>query len=186
MTFNTLAIADLTVVLGRLNQRRVEALSTIRDKIAEELKKQRQVFANSVRASHRGQGVYGGWEILDIVSSSITFGYLQLERDRWIKSRDSGQDVNDLDFIGYSFVDIRNSISHMLDLGDWKISTVPIADRMPAFLGMLLTVVPVVGAGLHMEGLHVRLQGDFKAELLRVVRQAGEGNWGVDLNEIGE
>jgi hypothetical protein len=64
----------------------------------------------------------------------------------------------------------------MLDMGEWKVCSVSIGDNIPPSLEMLTWAIPMVGVGLHNEGLHVRLPRGVKAEQID-----GEHQWGINL-----
>lgn len=115
---------------------------------------------------------------------SAEFGYLKLESDRFLKSRNPGRDTNAPEFYGVSFASVKECVLSMEELGDWKICTVPLADKIPAPLAMLSVLVPIVGVGMHYEGMHIQLQGGFKAELIRLISSIEKESWGLDLNQF--
>ena len=115
---------------------------------------------------------------------SAEFGYLKLESDRFLKSRNPGRDTNAPEFYGVSFASVKECVLSMEELSDWKICTVPIAVAIPAPFAMLSVFVPVVSVGIHNEGLHIQLQGGFKAELIRLISGIEKESWGLDLNQF--
>ncbi|KAM7198858.1 hypothetical protein V8F33_004872 [Rhypophila sp. PSN 637] len=189
-------------ILEKLDNGRSQALSTVRDKIAEEIEKQRRIFANSVHAGVLHDDVRGPFchsPIEDVLRSSFTFGYLQLQIDRFLQPWRSGQDISDLDILGLSFIDVVRCVLSMLELDGWNLCTVPNGIRTPSLLekatligvpillGMLGSFVPVPGFDLHNGcRLHVPLDRGFKAELVTLVLQVGQQCWGVDINGIEE
>ncbi|KAM7189721.1 hypothetical protein V8F33_009860 [Rhypophila sp. PSN 637] len=189
-------------ILEKLDNGRSQALSTVRDKIVEEIEKQRRIFANSVHAGVLHDDVRGPFchsPIEDVLRSSFTFGYLQLQIDRFLQPWRSGQDISDLDILGLSFVDVVRCVLSMLELDGWNLCTVPNGIRTPSLLekatligvpillGMLGNFVPVPRFDLHNgRRLHVPLERGFKAELVTLVLQVGQQGWGVDINGIEE
>lgn len=152
----------------------------IRDNVAASMESLRQRFVEAAKFEDPP------WSLAYLLCSSLEFGYLKLESEMFLKSRNTvGDDVVG-DFSGVSFVDVKNRIMSMLDLGYWKICSVPVADRIPRFLAALSMFIPVVGAGIHIEGLHARLSTTVKHELAELLRQIEGKGWGVDLNQVGD
>lgn len=69
----------------------------------------------------------------------------------------------------------------MMDVGDWKTCTVSTADRLPIPLAMLTAVVPVLGVGLHQEGIHGRCKSGFQKRILKLIAEIEKEDWGIDL-----
>ncbi|KAI1859033.1 hypothetical protein JX265_010510 [Neoarthrinium moseri] len=163
-------------ILNQLDDRRLSVLSRIKDKMTSEMEKQRQIFSHcSSRESIFGVG--------DVLRSSFAFGYLKLESERWLMRQTPDQNGCSPDFGGVSFVDVKGQSLSMLEIGEWKICSVPLADKMPIPLAMLTSIIPVVGVGLHNEGLHVRLPEEIKAEFINFVEQIDGEDWGINLNQ---
>jgi hypothetical protein len=119
--------------------------------------------------------------------SSFAFGYLKLESDSCLKLQNLqnlDRDIGDPDFWEVSFANVKDCISSMEELSDWKVCTVPIADHVPTPLAMLTSIVPVLGVGLHQQGLHVRLRTSFKKELVGLIAEIEEEDWRLDLDRF--
>ncbi|KAJ0273917.1 hypothetical protein COL940_009612 [Colletotrichum noveboracense] len=137
-----------------------------------EIRKHREEFISAIGDE------YHPWSIGDVMISSFAFGYLTLQKDMWFDSQGDHRQLNVAGFLGVSFADLKKSIITMQELGNWKVCTVPMADLMPTALAMLAALVPVVGVGLHNEGLHVRLPVGLKAELLDLITEIEKEGWG--------
>jgi len=114
--------------------------------------------------------------------SSLAFGYLKLESDRWLTRHDPEGDS--LELLGVSFANVSTAVRSMVDLGDWKVRTVPPSDRMPEFLAMLTSLVPILGVGLHESGLHGGLEAGFNGRLWGLITEMEKEDWGIDLARI--
>ncbi|KAF0332608.1 hypothetical protein GQ607_000624 [Colletotrichum asianum] len=143
--------------------------------MASEIRKHREECISAIEDEYRPRSVG------EVMISSIAFGCLTLQRDTWFDSQGYHRQLNDTDFLGVNFADLKKRIISMQKLGDWKVCTVPMADLIPTPLAMLAALVPVVGVGLHNEGLHVRLRVGFKAELLDLACGIEEEGWGIEL-----
>lgn len=157
-----------------LEQRRSEVLTRVKNRIASEL----DIYRNSYLMARDSQWLSTG----EIMINSLSFGYLSLENERWMNHVGYESDY-DIEFRGVSFLDVANGIRSTEDLGDWKVSTVSTADRMPQGLAMLTAFIPVLGVGLHQEGIHMRHEG-FKLQLVSFITELERENWGVDIEEI--
>ncbi|KEY74002.1 hypothetical protein S7711_02596 [Stachybotrys chartarum IBT 7711] len=91
------------------------------------------------------------------MTSSLAFGYLRLECDRWLTQ--TGPKSEDLDFPGASFNDVHRAILAMVNLGGWKVSTLPPAERIYEPLAALSMFIPLVGASIRIGVLEGHLQG---------------------------
>jgi len=168
----------LTSTTDGLDQRRLEVLSKVRGMLTSKIEQYHQQFFDAL--NNEFPPFSGG----SIMVSSLAFGYLKLERDRLLKPQNPGRDVNAPDFLGVSLASVKEFILSMQELNNWKICTVPIADRIPPPLAMLSAFIPVLGVGLHNEGLHMHLQTDFKAKLAQLINSIEEEDWGLDLNQF--
>ncbi|KAJ4864062.1 hypothetical protein T069G_00592 [Trichoderma breve] len=166
-----------TLLLDLLEQRRSEVLRRVKNRIASELNIYRNRYLENITER----------DILwlstgEIMINSLSFGYLSLESERWMNHVGYESDYG-IEFRGVSFLDVANGIRSTEDLGDWKVSTVSTADRMPQGLAMLTAFIPVLGVGLHQEGIHMRHEG-FKLQLVGFITELEKENWGVDIEEI--
>ncbi|KAL6830899.1 hypothetical protein J3E69DRAFT_328088, partial [Trichoderma sp. SZMC 28015] len=164
-------------LLDLLEQRRSEVLTRVQNRIASELNIYRNRYLENVTEGYIQWLPTGG-----IMINSLSFGYLSLESERWMNRVGYERDY-DTGFRGVSFLDVANGIRSTEDLGGWKVSTVSTADRMPQGLAMLTAFIPVLGVGLHQEGIHVRQEG-FKLQLVDFITELEGENWGVDIEEI--
>ncbi|KAH0429975.1 hypothetical protein CcaCcLH18_08120 [Colletotrichum camelliae] len=162
------------LILDQLDGKRLRILSEVKNRMASEIRKHRRECISAIEK-------YGPWSIGVVMRSSFAFGYLTLQSNMWFDSQGDRRQLNVADFLGVNFVDLKEGITSMQELGDWKVCTVPLADLMPTPLAMLAALVPVVGVGLHHEGLHVRFPVGFKAELLDLISEIEKEGWGIDL-----
>lgn len=168
------AIINLTLDL--LGEQRSVALSQVRDTILSEMELQRQ---------HHRRGRQGGESMLGksiVLEPSLIFGYLQLEYETWLSPQNEAR--HGQDFPGASFVDVRDAVLKMNDLRVWKISTLSSADKMDPRLAMLSMLIPVIGAELHAEGLHLYIDTDIKDRLVALVTELDNQDWGVDVTSV--
>jgi len=147
-----------------------------------EIDKHSQDFAGAAEDSTIPE--FPPWSLARKMSSSLAFGYLKLESDSCLKTQYRNRDANVLDFLGVSFADVKEHISSMQELGEWKVCTVPIADRMPMPIAIFSSLIPIVGVGLHNEGLHAKVCSSFKDEIGRLIREIESEGWGIDLDQI--
>jgi len=167
---------------GRLDDRRYQALSRVRDRITAMIENQRQIFARAadqVKLDSMARG--------DVLRSSLTFGYLKLEGDRCLRLEDSERSGNSSDLLGVSFANLKQYILSMLELNGLKICGLSLAEKMPlhAFglnvLSMYLGA-PAVDTGPDID--EVRLSGGFKYEMARLIQEIDAEGWGIELNHI--
>ncbi|KAK4243526.1 hypothetical protein C7999DRAFT_36150 [Corynascus novoguineensis] len=116
------------------------------------------------------------------MSSSFAFGYLKLERDRWLTR--NGAAHGDSGFLGTSFAEVYRASMDVIDLGLWKASTVSTADELHGVIATFSTLIPVVGAGIHTASCSERLQGGFKTRLSSLVKEINKEGWGINLADI--
>lgn len=119
--------------------------------------------------------------LIQIMTSSLSFGYLALENDRWLTRHNPGE--NSPEFSGVSFADVSKCVRSMIDLGRWKVCTLSIADRMGEMVPMLTTGIPVVGPSLNWERLRGRPREGFNAELAELITEIEREDWGIDLSQ---
>ncbi|OAQ71305.1 hypothetical protein VFPPC_03626 [Pochonia chlamydosporia 170] len=163
-------------LLNLLGAPRSVALSRVRDTILSEMELQRQYHQ---RGRQGGESMLGKSIVLE---PSLIFGYLQLEYETWLSPQNEAR--HGQDFPGASFVDVRDAVLKMNDLRVWKISTLSSADKMDPRLAMLSMLIPVIGAELHVEGLHLYIDTDIKDRLVALVTELDNQDWGVDLASI--
>lgn len=150
---------------GQLDERRLQVLSRLRDGLASEADKHRQLFQESVHHSKAPQP----WYFLYLgrcIAAAVVFRYLQLQSDRLLRS-DPNIDPDDDKMM--SFADVKDRVLSIQELSDWKICTVPVADKMPVPLAIASALIPILGVGLHNGGVYVRLDGSFKVKLARLI-----------------
>jgi hypothetical protein len=160
-----------------LDQRRSTVLSRLGNKISSEIEAHRTSYLESAT-----QEAWYPWDTAIIMSSSLVVGYLQLESQRWLTPMNAGHD--NLDFPGVSFANARHAICSMIDLGEWKVCTVPPADKIPEPIAMLSRLIPLIGAELHSGGIHRRIRKGFKDELVRLIVEVDREGWGFELADI--
>ncbi|KAI5460935.1 hypothetical protein BGZ63DRAFT_464929, partial [Mariannaea sp. PMI_226] len=165
-------------ILEILDQRRLVALSRVRDMMISEIEMFRQQYSEAVTEEIG----FPPWPIIETMCSSFAFGYLKLECERWLVRDDFNGDKED--FFGISFISLGRAIRSMMDLEEWKVSTVPPSDKIPVPLAMLSALVPIVGVGLHNSGLHGRCSSNISRRLSELITEIEREDWGVDLTQI--
>ncbi|KAH7329022.1 hypothetical protein B0I35DRAFT_33671 [Stachybotrys elegans] len=154
-------------ILEKLDERRSTALLRIRQGIESELNLYRQQYSASLEDGTR----------CSIENSSLEFGYLKLESDRWLLMTDSRY------FRGTSFEDVHDKISHMLNFANREAIQVS-PHIVPVYqpISMLSVLVPVLSAGLQTYGLSALHRGNHTRDRLQdLVAELDGEDWGIDL-----
>jgi hypothetical protein len=131
-----------------------------------------QRYAQSIRENN-------WWRYIAILRPSLEFGYLHLGIYHVLRARKQEQ---------------RQRVPHRklpkpqpkdsVNLEDWKISSVSQADRIPAPIAMLTRFIPIVGVGLHIDGVHWRLNSDCIHSLVALIEQMDAEEWGFHLSAL--
>jgi hypothetical protein len=112
-----------------------------------------------------------------ILTSSLSFGYLTLEGKRWLLPEDDPTDSMPA-FSGVSFGSVSAAVRSMIDLRDWMVGfEAPVEQREPPALA------PGDIALMHESSLRAVVQypESSRARLVTLVEQIENEEWGVDL-----
>lgn len=124
------------------------------------------------------------WKYVSILQASLEFGYLHLGIYHVLRQQGSRNSATA--FPAVSFRNLSRRIRSMVNLEDWKVSSVSPADRIPVPIAMLTTLIPVVGVGLHMNGVHGRLSSSCVRSLVALIEQMDAEEWGFHLSALSD
>lgn len=96
----------LTPNTDLLNQRRLEVLSRIKDRVESELESHREAYRNN----YLEEPQYW-WNLANAMTTGLAFGYLQLEKQSWFGQDRSQSDADGLDFRGRAFHRLNTAFS---------------------------------------------------------------------------
>ncbi|GKU06857.1 unnamed protein product [Fusarium langsethiae] len=164
----------IDTISGTIDQKRISALSQIRDLVEDNIETCRNNYLLASRQEHLDWAMEG-----EIMRSPLMVGYLTLEYERCLLNGRRGDNEN-LD--GVSFVDASKWIGDsMMNLGNWMVRTVPPAHRIPSLLSNLAAFIPLVGVGIHEVGTSAFLSSTTYERPNDLIRRLEEEDWGVDL-----
>ncbi|KAL1881752.1 hypothetical protein Plec18167_003351 [Paecilomyces lecythidis] len=110
-----------------------------------------------------------------IMGSSLIFGYLTLESQRWLS--DSGVKSTTWKFDGVTVSDICQAARSIINLGHWTVRTVPPAEHMPLRLQGFWAITHLGSAGLHISDMSASFSSAIKNELMELVDQLENDDW---------
>ncbi|KAJ3493850.1 hypothetical protein NLG97_g4471 [Lecanicillium saksenae] len=178
-------------VIEALNVRRLSALSRIADLMLKEMESWRDSYAHDIGKTlvprdSNGVVLHPSAEV-DILRSSLAYGYLDLECSRWLMLR--GPASAELGFPGTNFDRIHHAIVLMLDLGKWEVVTKSRTGQTHKPLAELSKLLPTMGGGFSVpfypSNSMVFDFGNTKPPLHVLIRKLDEEDWGVDLDGLG-
>jgi hypothetical protein len=122
-----------------------------------------------------------------ILTSSLSFGYLTLEGKRWLSSEDDPTGSTPT-FSGVSFAGVSTAVRSMIDLRDCMVGLeAPLEQREPPRLTPVNVFDPGEIAFMH-ESSHsavVQYPESSRVRLVALVEQIEKEEWGVDLTTTG-
>jgi len=154
------------------------ALYQVKNRILRETEWQRKQYLKTFD----GSPIHAMFAPLEALQSSLSFGYLTLESNRWFNYSPADGDV--AEFEGVSFSDVCSEVQSMIDLGGWAIRSKPTAEYMPKPVATLLGFIPAVGVVLHTDGFYGGFPSAFHEELLALIATMKRADWGIDLSAV--
>ncbi|KAH6636910.1 hypothetical protein F5144DRAFT_200402 [Chaetomium tenue] len=173
-------------VIRPLDQKRLEALSRVRDMVSREIEQQRQTYLQ-VTAAPRSLP-----QDIRTLTSSLSFGYLTLEGERWLPGDDPTRSLPE--FSGVSFDGVSAAVRSMIDLRGWAVDWV-LPGGMPNRAAALSILVSVASPLLHTltgpnrdttsHQVIVQYPESSPVRFAALVEQVENEEWGVDLTATG-
>lgn len=133
----------------------------IRDKLTVEIRSRHEDFIKAFRRINE----YDYRRSLEVLIPSLEFGYLHLERDRWLRQHEPS--VIRPEFPGLSFADPCAEIRSMENLGNWTVGSKRLLNRLPAPVANLVETLPLVAMTLTAGRSERLLDGYFRVKLVR-------------------
>ncbi|RDW70812.1 uncharacterized protein DSM5745_08323 [Aspergillus mulundensis] len=164
-------------IIDQVEEKRISALSRIQDVVDSQIAIHRRAYEEVFTATLPTEP-FGFTAQIGILQSSLMFGYLTLEKERWLCSG------NTRTFEGVSFANVRDCVRSMVNLENWAIGTITLPDRMSRLLAGRLETEQALDAALHIEGTSGLLSPDPIERLVDLMAELEMGGWGVGLDSV--